>query len=79
MRLRVNPIACTGHGMCAELLPELIKLDPWGYPLLTSEVVPPGLAGHARRAAAACPTLALLADESFVAAPGVRRGGRHAG
>ena len=34
MRLRVNPIACTGHGVCAELLPELIKLDPWGYPLL---------------------------------------------
>ena len=34
-KLRVNPIACTGHGMCAELLPELITLDPWGYPLLT--------------------------------------------
>jgi ferredoxin len=84
MRLRVNPIACTGHGMCAELLPELIKLDPWGYPLLADARVPRGLADHARRAAAACPTLALLMDESeaaadsFVAAPGVRRGRRHA-
>ena len=30
--LRVNPIACTGHGLCGELLPEIIELDPWGYP-----------------------------------------------
>ena len=40
-RLRVNPIACTAHGMCAELLPELIELDPWGYPILLSAVIPP--------------------------------------
>ena len=26
--LRVNPIACEAHGVCAELLPELITLDP---------------------------------------------------
>jgi ferredoxin len=78
VRLRVNPIACTGHGTCAELLPELITLDPWGYPLLTSEMVPRGLASHARRAVASCPTLALLAEDSLVD-PGVRRGGRHAG
>jgi ferredoxin len=80
VRLRVNPIACTGHGMCAELLPELIRLDPWGYPLISDEAVPRGLAEHARRAAAACPTLALLTDESVVSpAAGARRGGRHAG
>ena len=76
MRLRVNPIACAGHGMCAELLPELITLDPWGYPLLAEAPVPDGLADHARRAVAACPTLALLADDSVVR-PGVRRRGRH--
>jgi len=75
MRLRVNPIACTGHGLCAELLPELIKLDPWGYPLLADTPVPRELADHAKRAAAACPTLALLTDESLVADG---RGGRHA-
>ena len=23
--LKVNPINCTGHGVCAELLPELIS------------------------------------------------------
>jgi ferredoxin len=64
LRLRVNPIACTGHGMCAELLPEIISLDQWGYPILASGAVPRPLAGHARRAAELCPTLALLIDES---------------
>jgi ferredoxin len=80
MRLRVNPITCTGHGMCAELLPELISLDPWGYPLIADDVVPRALTDHARRAADACPTLALLTDDSLVAtAAGGRRGGRQAG
>ena len=81
MRLTINPIACVGHGMCAELLPEMIGLDPWGYPILTPEdgQVPRALAEHARRAAAACPTLALHiaaagAGESLVAGtPGARR------
>lgn len=76
MRLRVNPIACTSHKMCVELLPELIGLDPWGYPLVADGTVPRHLAEHARRAAAACPTLALLIEDSMV---GGRSGGRHAG
>lgn len=84
MRLRVNPIACTGHGMCAELLPELVGLDPWGYPLVADGPVPRHLAEHARRAATACPTLALLMEEapaagSVVSGAGRRRGGRHSG
>jgi ferredoxin len=62
--LRVNPIACDGHGVCAELLPEMIELDPWGYPILMSAEVPRGLVEHARRAAAACPVLALLVDKA---------------
>ena len=62
-RLRVNPIACTGHGMCAELLPEIIDLDPWGYPVLSSSTVPHGVMDHAKRAVDACPTLALLMEE----------------
>jgi ferredoxin len=61
-RLRVNPIACEAHGMCAELFPEWIELDDWGYPIVDGRPVPPELLDHARRAAAACPTLALLLD-----------------
>lgn len=60
LRLRVNPITCQAHGLCAELLPELISLDEWGYPLIEPGPVPPQLADHARRAVADCPTLALL-------------------
>ena len=59
-RVRVNPIACEAHGMCAELLPERITLDDWGYPIVDSEPLPPALLDHARRAAQACPTFALL-------------------
>src|SRR5918997_1283178 len=33
-RLKVDMIACDGHGVCAELVPELVGLDEWGYPML---------------------------------------------
>lgn len=59
MRLRLDPTACTGHGLCAGLLPELIELDEWGYPMLLADTVPDGLLPHARRARDSCPTLAL--------------------
>jgi ferredoxin len=58
-RLRVNPIACSGHGSCADLLPELVALDEWGYPLLADTPVPPELSRRARRAVRDCPALAL--------------------
>ncbi|HVQ93049.1 MAG TPA: ferredoxin [Mycobacteriales bacterium] len=58
-RLRVNPIGCDAHGLCADLFPEMIKLDEWGYPILDGRDVPEAQLGHARRAVAACPTLAL--------------------
>jgi len=63
-RLRLNPIACEAHGMCAELLPERITLDEWGYPLLDDEPLPRSLLDHARRAAQACPTLALRLERA---------------
>jgi ferredoxin len=58
--LRVNPVACQAHGVCIELLPELISADPWGYPVIAPGPVPPELTGLAERAAQSCPTLALL-------------------
>ena len=63
-KLSVNPIMCKGHGLCAELLPELIRLDDWGYPIIDVADVPPELESLARRAADACPTLALLLEHS---------------
>ncbi len=64
IRLRVNPIRCEAHGICAELLPEFARLDEWGYPIINDQPVPPELADLARRAADACPTLALLLETS---------------
>jgi ferredoxin len=58
-RLAVDPIACTGHGLCAELLPEGIALDEWGYPVLAARDLPPNLVRAARKVVAACPTRAL--------------------
>lgn len=57
--LRVNPISCDGHGLCAEIVPELIELDEWGYPIVSGKPVRAGLEKHVKRAVAACPTLAL--------------------
>jgi ferredoxin len=57
--IRVDPIACDGHGLCAELFPERIELDDWGYPIVDQEPITPALEAHARRAVAECPKLAL--------------------
>jgi ferredoxin len=62
MQIRVNPITCQAHGLCAEMLPERISLDEWGYPIIDGRPVPRQLEALARRAAEACPTLALLLD-----------------
>jgi ferredoxin len=59
-RLAVNPIACTGHGVCAELFPERVTLDEWGYPIVRAEPLRDSQTKDAKRAVAACPTLALL-------------------
>lgn len=57
-RLRVDWPACFARGFCHELLPEVVELDEWGYPVVTGEVSPELLA-EARVAVRSCPTLAL--------------------
>ncbi len=65
--LRLDPIRCDGFGMCAELLPELIRLDDWGYPVISQGPVPERLLGHARRAVDVCPVLALRLQRGVTA------------
>ncbi len=62
--LRLNPIACDGRALCAELFPERITLDEWGFPIVDGTPFPPSLERHAERAVAECPLLALRL-ESF--------------
>ena len=61
-RLRVDPIACDGRGLCAEVLPELISLDDWGFPVIADQDVPPVLWREAQEAVRLCPLLALRLD-----------------
>ena len=63
LRLRLDPTACAGHGLCADLLPERISLDEWGFPVISGDV-PPALAAHARRAVRSCPVLALRLERA---------------
>jgi ferredoxin len=62
--IRVNPIACDGSGLCAELVPERVTLDDWGYPIVDPRPLSPELEKHAERAVAACPKLAFLLRET---------------
>lgn len=64
--LTVDPIGCTGYGICAELFPEWIRLDDWGYPILRPEAVPRELLDHARWAVSNCPALALRLEQAKV-------------
>jgi ferredoxin len=74
--LRVNPIDCAAHGLCAELLPERVTLDDWGYPIIDTVPVSEDLVAHVKRAVAACPVFALKLD--LVASDRSRRAGRAA-
>ena len=51
LRLRVDPVACDAYGYCAELLPERVTLDEWGYPIVDGTPVDrrSGRAGHPGR------------------------------
>jgi ferredoxin len=59
VELVVDRIKCDGRGLCAEILPELIRLDSWGYPIITPGPIPQQLIALAERAVDDCPTLAL--------------------
>jgi hypothetical protein len=70
-RLRVNPVLCDGVGYCAEIVPELISLDDWGYPVVDSRPIDDEeWLRHASRAVATCPRLALLLEEVAALAVG---------
>jgi ferredoxin len=73
MRIVLDPIACDAHGLCAELLPEAITLDDWGYPMIAGGELPESLEPLARRAVSVCPTLALRLQASRIGGRGPDR------
>ena len=62
-RLIVDWATCDGHGLCAQVLPELIDTDDWGYPVIADQV-PRDLLARAKAAVRACPALALRLDRT---------------
>lgn len=59
VRLRIDPVACEGIGMCAHLAPGIIDLDPWGYPVIPLFDLEGADRRAAVRAVRGCPRLAL--------------------
>lgn len=57
-QLRVDWPDCKGRGLCHEVLPEIIDLDEWGYPIITGQITDK-LLEDAREAVRVCPQLAL--------------------
>ncbi|NNN20798.1 MAG: ferredoxin [Acidimicrobiales bacterium] len=64
LKLLVDETICDGHGICAELVPEWIYLDPFGFPILREGELPFSLKEHALRAVYECPKLAIALIES---------------
>ncbi|MBX6356867.1 MAG: ferredoxin [Micromonosporaceae bacterium] len=58
-RLEVDWSRCDGHGLCAHILPEMVRLDSNGFPAFPGAPVPSWLEPQARRAVDMCPALAL--------------------
>lgn len=64
MKLQIDADACTGHGRCYALAPELFDADEYGHGMLLADGdVPAGLEDQARLAVANCPERAISADE----------------
>jgi len=63
LRILIDPVACDAYVYCAELLPEAIALDEWGYPIVDGRPVAPELVEAARRAARDCPRRAITLQE----------------
>ena len=57
-KVEIDRIKCDAHGLCAELLPERIRLDDWGYPII-ADGLDERLLAHARKAVEHCPVRAL--------------------
>lgn len=62
MRLRIDEDACTGHGRCYGLAPDLFDSDDFGHGRLAVDEIPDALAGQARLAVANCPERAITEE-----------------
>ena len=64
MRITVDEAACTGHGRCWSLSPEVFDADDDGYCATREAEVPQGLEDQARRASLSCPERAITITDA---------------
>ncbi len=57
--LKVDWVLCDGYGLCGDLLPDVIGLDDWRYPIVREGPVPKVRLHDAQRAVDCCPMKAL--------------------
>jgi ferredoxin len=55
----INKPACCGYGVCAEICPDVYKLDENGMVYVDDDIVPDGMEALAKEGADACPQSAL--------------------
>ncbi|HEY8479258.1 MAG TPA: NADH-ubiquinone oxidoreductase-F iron-sulfur binding region domain-containing protein [Spirillospora sp.] len=58
-RVAIDWSRCDGHGLCAYIVPELIQLDRYGFPVVLGSDIPSWLEKDVQKAVAMCPALAL--------------------
>jgi ferredoxin len=63
-RITIDPAACDAYGYCAELLPEEITLDEWGYPIVENQHLPAESVASAKRAVRDCPRRAITLSKT---------------
>ncbi|MFI9582133.1 ferredoxin [Streptomyces sp. NPDC052236] len=63
-KVAVDWTLCQGHGLCADIIPELIRLGPDGFPAVADATVPMHLRANAQRAVRRCPALALRIEQA---------------
>jgi ferredoxin len=66
MKITLNPAICDGFGYCAEILPEMLSLDEWGFPFVADGEIPEKLLRPARQAVQFCPRRALKLEELLI-------------
>ncbi|MGX1913894.1 NADH-ubiquinone oxidoreductase-F iron-sulfur binding region domain-containing protein [Streptomyces phaeochromogenes] len=80
-KIYVDWTLCRGHGLCADILPEVFQLGADGFPTVAQAGVPRYAEAKALRAVRRCPALALRLEEDTRGAtprqnlPAVREGG----
>ena len=63
MRVRVDLDACTGHGRCYSLGPDVFSADDAGHRVRLPEAAPPDLEEQARSGERNCPERAITIEE----------------